>query len=261
MIKRLTAPLALPLVVSLTAMSLCLAAPSAASAQDLNTVLSIPEGATLVSLSATERVEVDQDLLVSTLSIEARNADATALQDEINKVMTKALEEAKAFKTVKVSTQSYQVYPHEYVPDPRPLPSGEKPEIVREWRGSQSLMLRSKEPDDLLKLAGILQKMGMNTTGLSYTVSPELMEETQNSLLEAALTKLTVKAGRTAAALGKTKADLLSVNVDIGGHYPQPVMMMRGAMAMEAKADMAAPVAAAGQSEITLSVNAQALVK
>jgi predicted secreted protein len=250
--KRLTVPLA-ALLLSLTPFA-------SAQAQDLNTLLDIPEGATLISLSATERVEVDQDLLVSTLSIEARNADATVLQDEINKVMTKALEEAKAFKTVKISTQSYQVYPYEYVPDNQK--NGEKPQIVREWRGSQSLMMKSKTPDDLLKLAGVLQKMGMNTTGLSYTVSPELMEETQNSLLEAALKKLKTKAERTAAALGKSQADLLNVNVDVGGYYPQPMMMARGGMesAMDAKA-MAAPVAAAGQSDITLSVNAQALIK
>ena len=38
-----------------------------AAAQDYQTVLDIPEGATLVSLSATERVEVDQDLLVADL--------------------------------------------------------------------------------------------------------------------------------------------------------------------------------------------------
>lgn len=253
--KRLTAPLAAALLFT-SSFSIM------ARAQDMNTLLDLPEGATLVSLSATERVEVDQDLLVSTLSIEARNADATKLQDEINTVMTKALEEAKAFKTVKISTQSYQVYPYEYVPTPQPMKTGQKPQIIREWRGSQSLMLKGKSPDDLLKLAGILQKMGMNTTGLSYTVSPELLEETQNNLLEAALTKLKTKAERTAKALGKTKADLLNVNVDTGGYYPQPMMMARaGGMEVAMDKAMAAPVAAAGQSDITLSVTAQALIK
>lgn len=251
------------LIFHLIVFAVLLTSLSAAKAQDLNTVLDIPEGAILLSLSATERVEVDQDLLVSILSIEARNADAAKLQDEINTVMTKALKEARAYETVKASTQSYRVYPYDYTPDPRPVKTGEKPQIIREWRGSQSLMLKSKSPDDLLELVGILQKAGMNVTDLSYTVSPELLEETQNSLLEAALKKLRTKAERAAAALGKSKTDLLNINVDAGGYYPQPVMMARGGMAaaMEAKADMSAPVVAAGQSEITLSVTAQALVK
>ncbi|MCC6597638.1 MAG: SIMPL domain-containing protein [Alphaproteobacteria bacterium] len=231
-----------------------------AKSQDFNTLLDIPEGATLVSLSATERVEVDQDLLVANLSIETKNTDAKALQNEINTIMTKALNAANTVKTVKASTQSYHVYPHDYNPDPRPLKTGEKPEIIREWRGSQGLMLKSKAPDDLLKLTGVLQEMGMNVTNLSYMVSPELLEETQNNLLEAAITKLKAKAQRTASALDKTKVSLLNINVDIGGYAPQPMMMARG-MAMDAKMEMAAPVAAAGQSEITLSVNAQAMIK
>lgn len=232
------------------------------SAQDLNTILDIPKGSTLINLSATERVEVDQDLLISQLSFEAENDDAAKLQDTINKVMTKALSEAKAVNSVKVSTQSYQVYPYDFNPDPRPLQPGEQPKLQRKWRGSQSLILKSKMPDDLLKLAGKMQALGMNMTSLSYTVSPELLEETQNSLLESALVKLKTKAERTAKALGKKKSDLLNVNVDVGGYSPQPVMYSRMSMKAEmAQSDMAAPVAASGQSDITLTVTAQAMIE
>jgi predicted secreted protein len=242
---------------------LLLTAIAPAAAQDLNTILDIPKGSTLINLSATERVEVDQDLLISQLSFEAENDDAAKLQDTINKVMTKALSEAKAVNSVKVSTQSYQVYPYDFNPDPRPLQPGEQPKLQRKWRGSQSLILKGKIPDDLLKLAGKMQALGMNMTSLSYTVSPELLEETQNSLLESALVKLKTKAERTAKALNKSKSNLLNVNVDVGGYYPQPIMHS-GAMMMKsgmAESDAAAPVAASGQSDITLTVNAQAMIE
>lgn len=242
-------------------LALALMLPFSAHAQDYNTVLDVPDGATLITLSATERLEVDQDLLIATLSYEAENESASKLQDEINKVMAEALTEAKKVESVKVSTQSYQVYPYDYQPNPNPK-AGEDTRIIRKWRGSQSLMLKGKTPDDLLNLAGKLQGAGLNITNLSYTVSPELLEDTQNAMLEDALKKLKTKAERTAQALDKTQSDLLQVNVDVGGYYPQPVMMARGAMM--AKADMAmesAPVAAAGQSEITLTVTAQALIK
>ncbi|MCF8496587.1 MAG: SIMPL domain-containing protein [Alphaproteobacteria bacterium] len=231
--------------------------PAPAFAQDMNTLLDIPDGATMVNLSVNERVEVDQDLLVANLQIQAENNDGRALQDEINKTMKKAVDAAKAAPTVKVSTQSYQVYPYDQNPDPK---RGEN--IIRKWRGSQELMLKSTDSTALLKLTGDLQEMGLNITSLNYTVSPELLEETQNSLLEGALLKLKTKADRTAKALGKNTVDLLNINVDTGGYYPQPMMMGGVAMdMMSAKAEMASPVAEAGQSEISLNVSAQVLIK
>lgn len=234
-----------------------------AFSQDYKTILDLPEGATLVNLSATERVEVDQDLLVASLRYEDQNADPKALQDAINETMTKAVDKAKTYKDVKISTQQYYVYPYDYDPNPKPIEHGEAPrKLERVWRGQQALELKSAKADDLLALVGALQELGLAVSGLNYTVSPELLEETQESLLEAALIKLQSKAERTAKALGKSSSDLLQVNVDIGGYYPAP-MMARG-MAMDsaqAKMEMAAPVAEPGQSEITLTINAQAMLK
>ena len=53
----------------------------------------------------------------------------------------------------------------------------------------------------------------------------------------------------------------MQVDVSDGGYHPQPVMR---AMAMDtgmAKMEMAPPVAAPGESEITLTVSAQALLR
>jgi predicted secreted protein len=234
-----------------------------AKAQDYNTLLDIPEGATLVNLSATEMLEVDQDLLVATLRFEAKNKDPKKLQDDINEVMKKALDKAKSVPDVKVATQQYYVYPQDYDPNPQPLEKGEAPrKLERIWYGQQGIEIKGKKADDLLKLTGELQLMGLAITGLQYTISPELLEQTQESMLEAALTKLKAKAERTAKALGKSQTELLQVNVDIGGYYPAP-MMARG-MAMDAGMEMAkmdAPVAAPGQSQINLTVNAQALLR
>ena len=237
--------------------------PFIANAQDYKTILDIPPGATLVNLSATERVEIDQDLLVATLRYEAQNADPRKLQDDINGIMNAALEKAKAVSSVKVSTEQYYVYPYDYDPTPQPVQKGQlREKLQRIWRGSQGMQIKGTDAAALLKLAGELQDMGLAMGGLGYMISPDLLEKTQESLLEAALTKLKSKAERTAKGLGKTKADLLEVNVDMGGYYPQP-MMARAPMAdmAMAKAEMAAPVAAAGQSEITLTVSARALIR
>jgi len=233
------------------ALLLLLSAP--AQAQNYKTLLDIPEGGTLVDLSATERVEVKQDLLTATLRYETENSNPRALQNEINHHIKEALEIAKNFGSVKTSTQGYNVYKYD--------PNRHKKSLASKniWRGSQSLHLKSKNSDDLLALVGRIQGTGLIMNGLNYSVSPELLEETRNNLLEAALTKLQVKAQRTARALGKTKTDLLHVTVDSGGYSS---MRMKGrAMAMSDMAEMAAPVAAPGQSNISLTVRTTALIK
>lgn len=226
-----------------------------AHAQDYKTIMDLPEGTSLVNLSVSERVEVEQDLLVANLRYDAENADPTALQNEINSKMQKALSAAKKVSSVKVATQQYHIY--EYDPN-RNKPLNPAAKI---WKGQQGLMLKGKKADELLKLTGELQKMGLKMNGLSYTVSPELLEETRESLLESALQKLKAKADRTAKALGKSSSDLKQINVDMGGYYPQPVMMRGMAMDSMEGAAMAAPVASPGESQINLTVSAQALLK
>lgn len=223
-------------------------------AQDYQTVLDIPAGHTLVNLSATERQTVNQDLLIAHLRYEARNEDPGALQNDVNEKITAALNQAKNFKNVKASTQSYNVYANDEN-------TGRPGEATRRvWMGQQGLELKSLKADELLKLTGDLQSLGLAMSDLSFTVSPETLEETQSAMLESALGKLKAKAERTAKALGKSSAELLQVNVDNGGFYPQPVMM-RGMAKMEMAADMASPVAQSGESDITLTVSAQALLK
>lgn len=249
----------------LTLATLCaIALPLPALAQEKG-LFDLPAGQTVINLSTVERVEVDQDLLVARLRFEGENKDARALQDQINTTMKKALDAAKAKPDVKVTTQQYYVYPVDPIEpvDPAPHKTNEpKEKAERTWRGSQDIEIKSAKADTLLELAGALQDMGLVMSGLSYTLSPDKAQETQESLMESALAKLGKKADRAAKALGKSGADLLEVNVDSGGYYPQPVMMraMAADSSMSMK-EMAAPVTAPGQTEITMTVSAKALLK
>lgn len=230
----------------------CITATHPAHAQAEDPILTLPDGQAILSISATERKEVEQDLLVATLQYDATNRDPRALQDEINTAMAKALKTTeKAGTSVKVSTGSYQVYD---ITDPRTRES--------KWRGQQTLTLQSKDADTVLDLAGELQDIGLNMSGLNYTLAPETAVAVQDALMEAALGQLQNRADRAAKALGKTKAELRDVNVQGNVPYPQPVMM-RATMAMDtvAGAAMAPPVAAAGDTTITLTVSARAILK
>jgi len=217
----------------------------------------LPPGQTMLNISATERTEVQQDLLVASLRYEKEGTDAKAIQNEINAAMKKALDAAKAVTTVDVATEQYYVYP--YDPDPVTTEKTGQPKTI--WRGAQSLELRSTKPDDLLKLAGELQAAGLMMNSMSYTLSPEKADDVKDSLMESALAKVKTRAERAAKALGKSSTELVEVSVDSNTpDFPRPMMaMMKGGM--EAADSMATPSAEPGQSEITLTVSARALLK
>jgi predicted secreted protein len=237
---------------ALLALTLLVTLSNSAIADTTDTILSMPDGQVILNISATERREVEQDLLVANLSYVANNKDARALQNEINEAMAAALKTAKKVEEVKVNTGSYQVYERQIARTKE-----------KEWHGQQSMTLKSKDADELLELVGKLQDMKLNMNGLNYMLAPETAVEVQDALMEDALKQLQTRANRAAKALGKSSAELRDVNVNGGGVPHQPRHYGRGAvMAMEsADMGMAAPVAASGESTITLTVNARVLLK
>lgn len=222
----------------------------AAMAADTPDILTLPDGQALLHISATERQEVEQDLLVANLRYEAQNTDARTLQNEINEAMEKALKESGKVASVKAVTQQYYVHRRT---DPRTK--------AESWQGNQSLMIKGKQADDVLELSGKLQDMGFIMGGLSYTLSPEKAEDIQDSLMEAALAKLKARADRAASALGKGTAELKEIQIQ-GNSPVYPVAYRSMArMEMAEAADMKAPSASPGETTLTLSVSAQALLK
>jgi predicted secreted protein len=245
----------------LFALALSLLIIPVAHAQNSNGLNLPPEGQTVINFSATETKTVPQDLLIASLRIEVEEKDPTAIQKKINEAMTKALGLAKGHSDIKTSTGTYSVYKYEEPIETDPKTGKHK--TVSKWRGSQTIDMKSKETTKLLDLTGKIQELGFAMNNLSYTVSPELLEATRDELLTAALKKLQSKAGIVAKTLDKTAYDLVDVNVDTGGPV-MPMMYAKAAMArseMVMDAGMPAPVAEAGESDISLTVSARALIK
>jgi len=236
------------LVNTLFAMGLVLL-PFAVNAQEIRL---LPEGQTLITLSVTERVNVQQDTLIATLRIEQENRNAQTLQREINAAMAKALEEAGAVDTVKVSSGYYAVY------QTNNGAQGGRPDLI--WRGSQSITLEGKDAQSLLELAGEIQDMGFVMNNLSYTLSTERADEVRDGLMESAIARARANAERAARAMGKTDIDIATLDIDSALGYSQPLMMARG-LAMDSMAEKASPVAEAGESEVSLTVRVQAVAK
>lgn len=210
---------------------------------------------TYLNISATERREIDEDLLVANLRYETEGQIAKEVQNKINKTMQKALERTKQLKDIKFSTEQY--YVHKYHPRTK---KGETRKTV--WRGSQSLLIKGKSSKDILKLTGELQNMGFAVSGLTYTISPEKREEVRDSLMELAVAKLISKSKRVAKAIDKDDINIVTINVDADPYptFPRPQGRMMS-MDTNAKSELATPAVAPGQGEITMSVSATILIK
>lgn len=114
---------------------------------------------------------------------------------------------------------------------------------------------------EILKTTGILQSMGLAVNGLSYVVSPELSEETRDSLMEKSVEKLLNKAKRVAKVLGKDDIKVLNINVDSNSYYPSPILMRSSDMMVKNIGAESVPVASPGQSRISTTVSATILIK
>ncbi|GAB4164689.1 MAG: hypothetical protein Tsb006_4280 [Rickettsiaceae bacterium] len=209
---------------------------------------------TLLNLSVSEFTEVKEDLLIANLRFETDGPNQKVVQNKINSIMKKAINEAKKFNKLAFSTEQYSVYKYY-----QPKKQGEKVEPV--WHGSQSIVISGSASDDILKLTGMLQDMGLAVNSLGYSVSAEKREEVRDSLMEKAVEKLMKKAGRVAKALGKTDIKVVNINIDSDTYRPFPaVQFSMRASAMD-KTEAVTPVASPGQSQVSMAVSATILIK
>lgn len=216
----------------------------------------------VITLSASDQKQVEQDLLAASLRIEMDDKDARKVQDKINKAMKDAVDVAKAEPTLKVSTGNYYVYSYDPNLSPTPLSLAEQKKRMV-WKGSQTIDIQSKDSQKLLDVVGKIQDVGFAMNGLNYMLSPELAEAQKDELLVGALEKIQKKAGLIAKTLGKSGFDIIEVNID-GSYMPQPQPVMMKAMRAEMAAvsdGMSAPVAAPSETEVGLSVSARVMLK
>lgn len=212
---------------------------------------------TTVNLSISEQQEVDEDLLIADMQFEFDAKTAREVQEVINKKMTKALELASKQTGVKTSTEQYNVYKYYQQ-------SGKRDVNIDDfvWRGSQSIMAKSKDSKQLLQVSGDLQKIGFAMNSLRYTISPEKYESVKDSMIESAISKLKEKAKRITKSLDKDEYSFININVD---NTPYQPVMIQSAYATRAdfmnKESMASPIAAPGSGVINLNVSAVVLIK
>jgi len=219
----------------LLAIALFLCAAGAALAQPAE------QQTTVLHLSQTAERNAMRDLLRIDLRVEETGADPLTIQSSINRRMATALDRAHQVQGVQVETGSYEV-------------GEERPQTgPSRWRGSQSLILRTKAADAALKLAGALQSDGLLMSSMAYEASPEIVRGAEEDLTTEALAALDRRAASIADRMHLSVLryrDLHVGNAETGG---RPVPRF-AAMAM------AAPVAEPGDATIRVTIEAELLL-
>ena len=187
---------------------------------------------------------VTRDLLRVELRVEETGAEPRSVQAAINRRMAAALDRARQAAGVRVETGSYRV-------------GEERPQNApARWRGSQSVTLKGKDADAVLKLAGALQSDGLIMSSLGYDVSPETVRSAQDELTAEALAALDRRAASVAAAMHLSVLryrDLRVGNAETEGR-PMP------RFAAMAAAAPPPPVAEPGEAVIHVTVEGDLLL-
>jgi len=223
---------------------LAIAAPvwSAAIAADAT------ESGTEIHLAQQVERDVPRDRIHASVRVEAEGTDPVKVQAEVNRHMAEALALAKQEPSLTIETSGYSVYQE---------PPATK-DAAPKWRASQSATMTGKDFAATLAVVGALQGAGLLVEGLSFDLTTETLRAVEDDMTTQALTGLRDRAEHVAGDLGMKIERYKSIeigNATTGGGRPMPRMM---SMATSAKA--APPAAEAGESTVSLTVEAQVIM-
>lgn len=213
-----------------------------------------------LNISVTQQMDVQEDLLMSSVCIEKEGVDPKSVQNEINSIMVAAIKIAKQ-PDINVSTGQYNIYQYD---EEQNTSNKEKRVKKKKWRGTQVLLLQSKSPEALLSVIGQLQNEGLLIQSLNYTLSNDKRDTIRNSMIESAIAKLKQQATRVAKALGQEYSRFTMINIDTGleVHGPPMPIYRNAAPALGVMSDAAVmPSAEPSTSTVSITVSATALLK
>jgi predicted secreted protein len=204
----------------------------------------------VAQISTTGSVEVQQDLLLISMTTTRDGTDAGVVQNQLKQALETALAQAKqaaAPGQMDVRTGNFNLYPR-YGKDGK----------INGWQGSTELVLEGKDFPRITSTAGKIQTLTMGN--VSFALSREQRAKVEGEAQAQAIERFKAKATEVARSFGFGSYSLreVSINANDQGFPPRPRMM-----AMSAKAEMAdssMPVEA-GKSTVVVNVSGSVQMK
>ena len=198
----------------------------------------------VVQLSATGSVEVQQDLLVLTLSTTRDGKDAASVQSQLRQALDAATLEARR----QVEPGQMDLRTGSFSLNPR---YGQNNQISG-WQGRAELVLEGR---DFARITNTAARVTTMTIGnVAFDLSREQRAKVERDAQGQAIENFKAQAADLTRAFGFSSFTLREVTVNSNSYAPGPRPRM---MAMEAKSAMAdAPMTVeAGKSTVTVNVS------
>ena len=203
-----------------------------------------PEPRNVVQLSASGSVDVQQDLLVLTLSTARDGKDAALVQSQLRQALDAAVLEARRNAEpgqMDVRTGNFSLHPR-YSQNSQ----------ITGWQGNTELVLEGRDFARITSTAARITSMTI--AQVAFSLSPQQRSKVERDAQTLAIENFKTQAADLTRAFGFADYTLREVSVNSNSYAPGPRPRM---MAMEAKAMVAdAPIAVeAGKSTVTVNVS------
>lgn len=193
-----------------------------------------------IHLQAQQSESVGNDTMHVTLNAYAEAKDPVRVAEQINADMTWALELAGQRTELSVSSGGYQTYPVY------------RENILKGWRGQQTLELEGNDTKVIGQLVGQLQEK-LQVKNIRFSVSDETRERVENRLIGLALDAFKARARIVGDNLGASGYRIVELSINSASQRPpMPYQVRMAAAPMEADSAIAVE---AGESDIRVTVN------
>jgi predicted secreted protein len=193
-----------------------------------------------IQLQAQQLESVSNDTMHVTLNTFGEARDPAGLAARINEDMEWALAVAKRQLGITAGTGGYQTYPVY------------KDNVLKGWRGEQSLELEGKDSRAMSRLVGELQEK-LQVKSMSFSVSEEKRAEVENRLISRALDAFKARAAIVVGNLHATGYRIVDITISTSSQRPPaPYPVARMAATMQAESRVAVE---AGESNVSVMVS------
>ncbi|VAW43831.1 hypothetical protein MNBD_GAMMA04-2073 [hydrothermal vent metagenome] len=195
-----------------------------------------------VYFSISESQKMDNDTLTITLNASAQARSANVVMEKINRKMQTAIASLKKYPKIEVKTSQYQVHP-----------IYNKGETIRNWRGSQSLIITLDAQSKQLKVLSELQEQ-LTYQSMLFKVSAKQKQKAMQQLTLIALQTFQQQAKSIANAFGSSSYQLIETRINTPRSQSRaPNMAFTSRMVMAES--MNAPAIESGQSTLTVNIS------
>jgi predicted secreted protein len=193
-----------------------------------------------VQLQAQQLESVSNDTMHVTLNTFGEARDPASLATRINDDMEWALGIAKHQEGITAGTGGYQTYPVY------------KDNVLKGWRGEQSLELEGRDSRAMSRLVGELQEK-LQVKSMSFSVSDEKRTEVENRLISRALDAFKARAAIVVGNLHASGYRIVDITISTSSQRP-PVPYPVGRMVATMQAESRVAVEA-GESNVSVTVS------